>query len=183
MFGIILNINIHIKALCEWHTSVHGFCRHWAHVWMGSRYIYTLNTHTKQRSVGQHTEECWGFTHLCPHSCREPQDGADGHDHQCELPSSEEPHYEACKKRGYCLKEHSNLVTNSFTDFGDVTKKDHTSVVTVRRSSVRRWSRHLINTQTRTPCPSNCKSCLESASWFFSHENTTQRKLRMSSCF
>ncbi|KAK7834869.1 hypothetical protein U0070_022840 [Myodes glareolus] len=61
--------------------------------------------------------------------CREPQDGADGHDHQCELPSSEEPHYEACKKRGYCLKEHSNLVTNSFTDFGDFPQSARTECV------------------------------------------------------
>ena len=77
-------------------------------------------------------------THLGPHSCRESQDRADGHYHKGELPSSDEPHYESCKKRGYCLKEHSNLVTNSFTDFGDVTKKDHTYVVTGRRSSVRK---------------------------------------------
>lgn len=159
-----------VRKICEVITDILNHIRNkFLHYSINNMLLIVVSTDMEHRSaqlqepescilkialvcVAWHTWKRPGFTHLCPDSCRESQDRADGHYHEGELPSSNEPYYESCKKRGYCLKEHSNLVTNSFTDFGDVTKKDHTKWLQAGDLRLESWSRHLTNTQTGKTC-------------------------------
>ena len=62
-------------------------------------------------------------TYLCPDSSWQAKNRTDGQNHKGELPTFCKPYYKTGEECWHCLKEHSNFVTNSFINFGDVTER------------------------------------------------------------
>ena len=62
-------------------------------------------------------------TYLCPDSSWQAKNRTDGQNHKGELPTSCKSYYKTGEECRHCLKEHSDFVTNSFINFGDVTER------------------------------------------------------------
>ena len=62
-------------------------------------------------------------TYLCPDSSWQAKNRTDGQNHKGELPTFCKSYYKTGEECCHCLKEHSDFVTNSFINFGDVTER------------------------------------------------------------
>ena len=62
-------------------------------------------------------------TYLCPDSSWQAKNRTDGQNHKGELPTFCKSYYKTGEECCHCLKEHSDFVTNSFINFGDITER------------------------------------------------------------